>query len=658
MNTYKINNLRTRVQKTENTTKESLNESNFCVKQSNNNNQTDNLNEVKESSSSDLYEIDAETLSRAILTFCLDGADAIMYALILGAPNACAIVQKLRMITAILCEKYESTYKNDNKQLKLILDETQITKSNTSLENSEQNINNENSNIYKHETQISKNYDSSTDKNSNEEFIKIIENNPHTNVLEQYFLQGLSSWGYKNTQCLTSTLHRSIIKWCMRLSHLPSWNIQQLTSWFTMNKTQWIISPSSPYWPIQLQDLALHGRWAPPLCLWGLGNPGALIQCNHPIAIVGSRGCDDYGHEIARRLAYESSLRGHTVISGGAMGIDAAAHWGSLESREVCESQSTPSGPTIAVFAGGLNNIGPSSNANLFEKIITNGGACISELCPNTTPIARRFLIRNRIIAALASKVIVAQARIRSGALNTACWATNLNRELYAIPGDITSPHNTGCNELIGDGKAIMICSFGDIESIYPNKHKAKLENSIKNKTFKVKNGDYSNTDTNRNSHDNSINDSNTDSNTDSNNNENNYTKSLNRKLINNCESNFKKETKNNEENYFEESINNNLQNYILHAIKLCKKRHMISNMDAVYNTTLEIIKGKENIFEKSKSTTYSEIKTQPDSTQPDSTAISNSMPSIAEFSGIITMLEINGFIKRYNDSLILTKRS
>lgn len=658
MNTYKINNLRTRVQKTENTTKESLNESNFCVKQSNNNNQTDNLNEIKESSSSDLYEIDAETLSRAILTFCLDGADAIMYALILGAPNACAIVQKLRMITAILCEKYESTYKNDNKQLKLILDETQITKSNTSLENSEQNINNENSNIYKHETQISKNYDSSTDKNSNEEFIKIIENNPHTNVLEQYFLQGLSSWGYKNTQCLTSTLHRSIIKWCMRLSHLPSWNIQQLTSWFTMNKTQWIISPSSPYWPIQLQDLALHGRWAPPLCLWGLGNPGALIQCNHPIAIVGSRGCDDYGHEIARRLAYESSLRGHTVISGGAMGIDAAAHWGSLESREVCESQSTPSGPTIAVFAGGLNNIGPSSNANLFEKIITNGGACISELCPNTTPIARRFLIRNRIIAALASKVIVAQARIRSGALNTACWATNLNRELYAIPGDITSPHNTGCNELIGDGKAIMICSFGDIESIYPNKHKAKLENSIKNKTFKVKNGDYSNTDTNRNSHDNSINDSNTDSNTDSNNNENNYTKSLNRKLINNCESNFKKETKNNEENYFEESINNNLQNYILHAIKLCKKRHMISNMDAVYNTTLEIIKGKENIFEKSKSTTYSEIKTQPDSTQPDSTAISNSMPSIAEFSGIITMLEINGFIKRYNDSLILTKRS
>lgn len=666
MNTYKINNLRTRVQKTENTTKESLNENNFCVKQ-NNNSQTDNLSEVKESSSNDLYEIDAETLSRAILTFCLDGADAIMYALILGAPNACAIVQKLRMITAILCEKYESTHKNDNKQLKLILDETQITKSNTSLENSKQNINNDESKIYKHETQICKNYDSSTDKNSNKEFIKIIESNPHTNVLEQYFLQGLSSWGYNNTQGLTSTLHRSIIKWCMRLSHLPSWNIQQLTSWFTMNKTQWIISPSSSYWPIQLQDLALHGRWAPPLCLWGLGNPGALIQCNHPIAIVGSRGCDDYGHEIARRLAYESSLRGHTVISGGAMGIDAAAHWGSLESREVCESQSTPSGSTIAVFAGGLNNIGPSSNANLFKKIITNGGACISELCPNTTPIARRFLIRNRIIAALASKVIVAQARIRSGALNTACWATNLNRELYAIPGDITSPHNTGCNELISDGKAIMICSFGDIESIYPNKHKAKLEDSIKNKTFKAKYCYDSSNDTNMNSHKKINNDTNSHT--------NNHTKSCNSELINNCESNFKKETKNNEENYFEESINNNLQNYILHAIKLCKKRHMIANMDAIYNTTLEIIKGKENRFEKSKSTTDSEIETQPDSTampdstQPDptqqdstampySTAILNSMPSIAEFSGIITMLEINGFIKRYNDSLILTKKS
>jgi DNA processing protein len=123
------------------------------------------------------------------------------------------------------------------------------------------------------------------------------------------------------------------------------------------------------------------------------------------------------------------------------------------------------------VFAGGLNHIGPQRNERLFEAIVANGGALISELCPGTVPEARRFLLRNRIIAALSSTLVVAQARARSGALNTANWAADLGREVYAVPGGIDSPGNAGCNALIRDGKAIILCSTRHIDEICHKRH-------------------------------------------------------------------------------------------------------------------------------------------------------------------------------------------
>ena len=219
----------------------------------------------------------------------------------------------------------------------------------------------------------------------------------------------------------------------------------------------WVMTPDDPCWPGQVDDLARRSDWAPPLCLWGRGNPEALICCDHPLAVVGSRACDEYGRSIAHQIARQAAGQGHLVVSGGAMGTDAAAHWGALAAG---------GGRTVAVFAGGLLHMGPKRNSRLFENIEADGGALISELPPGTIPEARRFLLRNRIIAALASDIVVAQARHRSGALNTANWGVELGRRVLAAPGRIDQPENTGCNRLIHEGKAELLLSASDIQDI------------------------------------------------------------------------------------------------------------------------------------------------------------------------------------------------
>lgn len=194
------------------------------------------------------------------------------------------------------------------------------------------------------------------------------------------------------------------------------------------------------------------------------------MSCPEPVGIVGSRGVSDYGRQSAHELALRMARAGHLVVSGGALGTDAAAHWGAVKAMD--EMSAALAGRTVAVFAGGLNHIGPKSNQNLFEQIESHSGALISELCPGTVPEARRFLLRNRLIAALSSTLIVAQARARSGALNTAGWANELNRNLFAVPGDITMPHNTGCNRLIQDGRATIICSLAEIDELCHSAHR------------------------------------------------------------------------------------------------------------------------------------------------------------------------------------------
>lgn len=289
---------------------------------------------------------------------------------------------------------------------------------------------------------------------------------PIRNRLDGCFATGISRLGYAVQSQAMHAFHRALDGWLRRLRALPSYSMDTMAERMTDNGKMWIIAPHSPYWPHRLDALSIQKDWAPPLCLWGLGDPESLISCDGPLAIVGSRAADDYGCTVAQELAAQAAAAGHLVVSGGAMGIDAAAHWGALSAIATDSGMPKPCGRTVAVFAGGLHHIGPRRNQHLFDCIQQQGGALISELCPDVIPESHRFLLRNRIIAALASSVVVAQARPRSGALNTAKWACDLNRELYAVPGAITSPRNAGCNSLIRTGMASIISTTQCIDDI------------------------------------------------------------------------------------------------------------------------------------------------------------------------------------------------
>nr|WP_226805660.1 DNA-processing protein DprA [Bifidobacterium eulemuris] len=287
--------------------------------------------------------------------------------------------------------------------------------------------------------------------------------------LDQTFATGIARWGRSVTPQAMRAFHTSLVRWHARMGEMPSAHVTTLGEWFTAEGTQWIIAPHHRCWPEQLMDLSIRSDWAPPLCLWGKGDPHALVSCPKPIGIVGSRDISDYGRYVAHTVAEQAAAAGHTVVSGGAMGVDAAAHWGALRAAE--QLPQGHAGRTVAVFAGGLHHMGPLRNKQLFECIEANQGALISELCPGTIPEARRFLLRNRIIAALSSTLVVAQARLRSGALNTAGWAAELEREVYAAPGDINSPINAGCNAIISQNKAMLLCAATSIEDICHEAH-------------------------------------------------------------------------------------------------------------------------------------------------------------------------------------------
>lgn len=341
-----------------------------------------------------------DALFRAALTFCLDGADASMYALLKGSPNA-------ETVWRVLVESHPAKP----------------------------------SNICA----------------------------PACNELERMFANGLVTWGRKPTADSMKAFRLAVTNWHNRMQDLPDLNPLALADWFTADGTQWIIAPGDPCWPNQLEDLAIRSDWAPPLCLWGKGDPRALTSCPKPLGIVGSRDVTEYGRYVAHTLAEQAATSGHLVVSGGAMGTDAAAHWGALNASHGCNQFTV--GKTVAVFAGGLNHMGPLRNRTLFERIEGQSGALISELCPNVVPEARRFLLRNRIIAALSSTLVVAQARLRSGALNTAGWACELMREVYAAPGDINQPVNAGCNKIISEQKAVLLCAATSTEDICHEAH-------------------------------------------------------------------------------------------------------------------------------------------------------------------------------------------
>lgn len=230
-----------------------------------------------------------------------------------------------------------------------------------------------------------------------------------------------------------------------------------------------LIIPEDDAWPAQLNDLYP----ATPLGLYFRGPavcadadpeqkyPLALQRLPAPprsIAVVGSREMTDYGARAAFELAEQLAGHGVSILSGGAYGIDAAAHRGALHA----EHDERGASPTCAVLAGGVDRFYPAGNEQLL-RAVTERGLLLSEMAPGSTPTRHRFLHRNRIIAALAAAVVVIEARWRSGALSTAHHGLGLGRAVGAFPGSVYSSSSSGCHRLLRDTPAELVTDAAEV---------------------------------------------------------------------------------------------------------------------------------------------------------------------------------------------------
>jgi DNA processing protein len=227
------------------------------------------------------------------------------------------------------------------------------------------------------------------------------------------------------------------------MTNLRTINIGQINESLS-NAGSIFLTPDSPEWPANLNDLA-----AAPIGLVVKGDLSALSE--RSLAIVGTRNPTPYGVRIAGDFAAGFVDREWNIVSGGAYGIDSAAHKGALIAE----------GRTIAVLATGIDVAYPAGNVRLFAEIAENG-VLISEVMPGAHAIPSRFLTRNRIIAALSQATLVVEAAFRSGSLRTARDAAELMRPVMAIPGPINAPTSEGCHRLIGERAAEIVTSVTD----------------------------------------------------------------------------------------------------------------------------------------------------------------------------------------------------
>lgn len=206
-----------------------------------------------------------------------------------------------------------------------------------------------------------------------------------------------------------------------------------------------ILIPESPQWPSALDDLVrisveggdpIDRDTFPPHTLWVRGALPVEQLTQRCVAIVGARASSEYGRHMACELAYGLAQRGWIVVSGGAFGIDAAAHRGAMAAD----------GQTISILASGVDRAYPVGNTAMFEHIVQNG-LLVSEWPPGSEPHRVRFLIRNRVIAAISRGTIMVEAALRSGARQTLRRARQLGRVAMAVPGPATSETSQGCHE-------------------------------------------------------------------------------------------------------------------------------------------------------------------------------------------------------------------
>ncbi|MDT3399880.1 DNA-processing protein DprA [Streptomyces sp. B1866] len=210
------------------------------------------------------------------------------------------------------------------------------------------------------------------------------------------------------------------------------------------------VCPGDLEWPGQLDDLGD----ARPVGLWVRGRPSLRTWALRSVAVVGARACSDYGAHVAATLGAELAERGWTVVSGAAHGVDGAAHRGALAAG----------GATVAVLASGVDRPYPRAHAGLIERI-AGQGLVVAELPPGAHPTRGRFILRNRVIAALTRGTVVVEAAYRSGSLVTARRAQRLGRFAMGVPGPVTSGLSAGVHELLR-GEAVLVTDAAEVAEL------------------------------------------------------------------------------------------------------------------------------------------------------------------------------------------------
>ncbi|MFF8818210.1 DNA-processing protein DprA [Leucobacter sp. NPDC015123] len=251
---------------------------------------------------------------------------------------------------------------------------------------------------------------------------------------------------WSDTDAVSSRRLRAGVKrWLPRLSRADS--LRDLSTAVALHMK--VVTPESRAWPSQLNDLGVHT----PHALWVRGDPAVLAAPS--LAVVGARASTTYGSQATVDLAGEACEAGYSIVSGAAYGIDAVAHRTALAAGT----------PTVAVLAGGADRPYPAAHDRLLSRIADNGAIC-AELPPGAAPTRWRFLQRNRIIAALSQGVLVTEAGVRSGTLNTAGHAAELGRALGAVPGPITSPASAGCHRLVREYGALLVTTRAEVREL------------------------------------------------------------------------------------------------------------------------------------------------------------------------------------------------
>ncbi|MBF4608521.1 DNA-processing protein DprA [Curtobacterium sp. VKM Ac-1393] len=249
--------------------------------------------------------------------------------------------------------------------------------------------------------------------------------------------------GSEDADAFGAVLHSAIDRWRPRLARSDVGDV--VASAEAVGGR--LLVPGGAGWPTALDDLGPHA----PLVLWARTATEHVVDSTPVLAVVGSRANTVAGAEAAAEITSTAADAGCTIVSGGAYGIDAVAH-------RVAIAAGTP---TVAVLAGGIDQLYPAGNVQLLRNVARQG-ALLAESAPGTRPTRWRFLARNRLIAALADATVVVEAGARSGALNTAHHAGQLGRAVFAVPGAFASSASVGCHRLVAQGRAELVVHPGD----------------------------------------------------------------------------------------------------------------------------------------------------------------------------------------------------